>query len=161
MKIIKEAIANNDKGLDSIELVKGDKHIKMSLTGLGDLSVCFFYDDDKKGYWFQESFDIGKEDEEVYKAVDGIFLSYSGDVFFDTYKSNMILLNDEGTYRFLFMKEFSEASKDITCDFFDDSLENRSMKNLFLRLQNLEQTKEENIDKPKTLSKTLNKIVEK
>ena len=160
MEIIKKK--DNEKNVDVVEVINGEKHFKMAMTKYNELEVSFSYDETKKGYWFQESFNVNREDDEVYKAVDGIFASYSGDVYFDTLGANLVLLNEDGNYRFLFMEESHFASDEIKCRFYDDSLENNSMKNLYKRLNGLNLEKNELVvNKPKTLSKTLQKIVEK
>ena len=155
MEIIKRLDNENEEKV--IELVKDHKHLKMSLTKYDELSLSFSYDEDEKGFWFQERFEIDKNDEEVYDAVDGTFLSYSGDVFFDSYGANVVLLNEENKYSFFFMNELDFAAKEIKGKFLNDSMENQSMKIFFDKLSGLEKT----IEKPKTLSKTLNNIVEK
>ena len=71
----------------------------MTKSKYDELSVSFSYDETKKGYWFQESFNVNREDDEVYKAVDGIFASYSGDVYFDTLGANLVLYNENGNRR--------------------------------------------------------------
>ena len=153
MEILKE----EKDGKKVIELVKEDKHLKISLTKFDELSLNFSYNDEEKGNIYQETFDIDKEDGDVYKAVDGTFLSYSGDVFFDTIGANVMLLNNEGSYTFVFMKEYHEGTQEIDAKFIDDSMENSSMKLFFDELNNNTKAYE----KPKTLSKTLKKIVEK
>lgn len=153
MEILKKE--ENEKKI--IELIKGDKHLKINLTKYNELSMNFSYDDEEKSNIYQEVFEIDKKDEDVYNAVDGTFLSYGGDVFFDTMGANLILINDEGNYRFIFMKEFDEGTKEITAKFIDDSMENSSMRIFFDKLNNNTKAYE----KPKTLSKTLKKIVEK
>lgn len=150
----------NEKIKDSVELVKDEKHFKMTLSNYNELEVSYFTDN-KDEYWFQESFEINKNDGEIYDAVDGIFLSYGGDVYFDTHGANLILLNNEDSYSFLFVKEFTEYSNEIKCKFFNDSIENDSMLYMFNRLNKLDEKTKEQTSKPKTLSKTLNKIVEK
>ena len=153
---------DNEKELNVVELIDGEKHFKMYMTKYDELDVCFSYDKKKKGYWFQETFCVNKEDGEAYKAVDGIFASYSGDVYFDTLGANLVLYNENGNYRFLFMEDANFASNEIKCRFYDDSIENNSMKNLYKRLNGLNIEKNEPVvNKPKTLSKTLQKIVEK
>lgn len=144
------------KGKESVELIKDEKHLKISLESFDQLVVSFFKDD-KEGHWFQESFEVNKNDDEVYNIVDGTFLSYSGDVFFDTYGANLVLLNEEGKYNFVFLNEHTDLDNEIKCKFFNDSIENRSMLYMYNRLCNIAKTEE----KPKTLSKTLNNIVEK
>ena len=160
MELVKKAIENND-GLSSIELIKDNKHFSMSKSPIGYLRLSFSYDEDKEGLWFQEDFTFDKNDGAFYDAVEGIFLSYGGDVFFDTYGANLILVHEDDSYRFLFMKEFDEGTRRIDCDFIDDTMENNSLKGLYMRMQNIPETKKENVSKPKTLSKTLNNIVEK
>lgn len=154
MEIIKKLDNENEEKV--IELVKDHKHLKMSLTKYDELSLSFSYDNDENGLWFQESFEIDKNDKEVYDAVNGTFLSYSGDVFFDSYGANIILFNEENKYSFFFMNEADFAAKEIKGMFLNDSMENQSMKIFFDKLSGLEET----LEKPKTLSKTLNKIVE-
>ena len=157
MVVINNA-TDEKEGLKTVDITKDNKHISMSLNKYDDLIVSFSYEKDEKGYWFQESFEVNKEDGELYKAVDGTFASYSGDVFFDTHGANLLLLNENGNYRFFFMEDFCFASKEIKCRFFDDSVENTSMKYLFNRLHNSkQQVKDEVIDKPITLNKTLGK----
>ena len=144
---------DNERDLDVVELVNGEKHFKMAKSKYNELEVSFSYGD-KRGYWFQESFDVTRNDEEVYKAVDGIFASYSGDVYFDTHGANLLLLNEYGNYKFLFMGDSNYACNEIRCRFFDDSLENNSMVNLFDRLNRLDIEKNEPVVcKPKILSK--------
>ena len=158
MEIIKKK--DNEKNVDVVEVINGEKHFKMAMTKYNELEVSFSYDETKKGYWFQESFNVNREDDEVYKAVDGIFASYSGDVYFDTIGANLVLLNEDGNYRFLFMEESHFASDEIKCRFFDDSLENNSMKSLFERLNQIESKKEKPLaEKPKSLSKTTKRII--
>lgn len=152
MEVLKE---KNEKQ-DVIELVKEDKHLKMTKSKYDELSVSFSYDEDKKGLWFQEFFEVGKNDGEVYNIVNGTFLSYGGDVFFDSYGSNVVLFNEDGNYKFFFMKESYEASKEITCKLFPYSMENNSLNTMFERLDGIAKTID-NKEKPKTLSKTLKK----
>jgi hypothetical protein len=161
MSVIKKTFENED-GVKTVEVIKGEKHLIMSLTKYDELTVSFSYGEDKKGFWFQEMFNVNKEDGDFYKAVDGTFASYSGDVFFDTQGANLMLLNEDGNYRFFFMGEHNIAGKEIKCTFFDHSLENDSMKYLFNRLHSGEQKiQQETQDKPLALSKTLQNIVEK
>ena len=152
--------SNNDE-FSVVELIKGDKHLKLTLSKYDELETSFSYGDTDKGYWFQENFDIDKNDGEIYDAVNGIFLSYSGDVFFDTMGANLILINEDNKYSFFFMKEFDQGTNEITSKFFNDSIENSSMRLFFDRLQRLESKEEVKVEKPKVLSKTLQKIVEK
>ena len=159
MEIIQKKCNEDESSV--VELVKDDKHLKFSLSKYDELSLEFSYDDKNKGNLFQERFDIGKEDGDVYKSVDGIFLSYSGDVYFDTLGANLILLNEGNKYSFFFMKEFDQGANEVTSKFFNDCIENSSMKLLFERLQGLESKEEYKEEKPKMLSKTLQKIVEK
>ena len=156
MEVIKN-VENKDSDLKTIEVVKNDKHLKMSMNKYDELVVSFSYGDDKKGNWFQESFEVNKEDGEFYKDVDGTFASYSGDVFFDTYGANLILCNEEGNYKFFFMEDSNFAAKEIKCKFFDHSLENDSMKYLFNRVYGI---KDQKVEKQKCLSKTLKNIVD-
>lgn len=160
MKVIRKEIEKDGKKLDAVEMVEDNKHLRLSMSEYGDLSASFFYDD-KDGSWFQESFDIEKKDGDIYRAVDGVFLSYSGDVFFDTRGANLVLLNNEGSYKFFFMKEFYEATNEITCEFDSDSMENSSMHTFFDRLNNISQEEVKVEDKPIVLSKTLKNIIEK
>ena len=156
-----DIIKSNDNTLSVVELVKGNKHLKLSLSKYDELEASFSYGDTDKGYWFQENFEIDKNDEEVYNAVDGVFLSYSGDVYFDTMGANLILMNTGDKYSFFFMKEFDQGANEIKAKFFNDSMENTSMKFFFKRLEKLEPKEDLKIEKAKSLSKTLNKIVEK
>ena len=162
MKVIKKEIEKEGKKLDSVEIVDNNKHLSLTMSQYGELSASLFYDD-KDGLWYQESFDIDKKDGDIYKAVDGVFLSYSGDVFFDTRGANLVLFNDDGSYKFFFMKESYEASNEISCAFDDDSIENSSMRTFYDRLNaiGLEEEKVEVEDKPIVLSKTLQNILKK
>ena len=156
MEVIRN-VENEDKDLRTVEVVKDEKHLKMSLNKYDELEVSFSYGENEKGNWFQETFEVDKNDGEFYNAVDGTFASYSGDVFFDTHGANLVLYNDEGNYRFFFMEDDSFASKEIKCRFFDHSIENDSMKYLFNRVYG---RKEQKFEKPRCLSKTLKKLVD-
>ena len=147
-----------------VKILGNKKKINMSLNKYNELSVGISYYDDEKKPWIQESFDITKDDGEIYQIVNGAFASYSGDVYFDTHGANLVLLNEDGNYRFFFMGDYNSGDKEIRCNFFNDSIEKDSMIHMFNRFyeeRTIFSKDKKDEQKPKMLSKTLQNTVEK
>ena len=142
MEIIREETRDQDNEivLRTMRVTKGYKHLDMSLNRHDELVVSFQRDRKagEKGGVIQDAFEIRKEDGEFYDAVDGIFASYSGNVYFDTHGGNLILLESfEGqkhNYDLFFVEDSAYSDMEVRCNFFDDSMENDSMKCLLNRM---------------------------
>ena len=170
MEIIREQTRDQDNTivLRNMRVTKGNKHLDMSLNGYGELVVSFQRDrkEGEKGGVIQDVFEIRKEDGEFYDAVDGIFASYSGNVYFDTHGGNLILLESfEGqkhNYDLFFVEDSAYSDMEVRCNFFEDSMENDSMKSLLNRMfVKKEGIIEHSIVVEKPLRKMLAKTVEK
>ena len=148
-------IKKND--LNEIELVNDNKKIELLLTKLNYLIAKFSYEDKKKP-WMFEYFEFNKDDKEIYSMVNGLFASYSGDVYFSTIGSRMNLFRDENGYKLMFSNEYD--GEVLVGKFAYNTMENNSMKDLFYKLNEYYVNKNEE-QKVKCLSKTLKKILDK
>ena len=134
---------------DIVELINDGKHVKMSNSVLGFLSVEYTHDNKKDDLWFQETFKIEKSDKELYELTDSIFFSYGGQVFFDTEDASLMLRKESTNYTFYFIKQI-ESANSIRCTIIDDTVENNSMRLFYDKLLN---KKTETKDSFKTLTK--------
>ncbi len=113
-----------------------DKCMSLSNSFLGNLYVDFYYAD-KKDLWFNEHFDIRKDDL-LYNLVDSIFFSYGENVFFDTDSASAALSLEKkknGDYSFTFENNFNEESNVIHSVVDSCSLENESLKSFYCGLK--------------------------
>ena len=163
MEIIKTKIEGNKKELSSVDLVNDGKIMHFTTTNLGFLKVSFSYENPKKNVWFQERFDIGKEDTELYKLTESIFFSYGGQVFFDSENSESLMLTkDSSKYCFYFCEGAEPNHTAIECTFVDDTTENESLKNFYYGLQDVKlEAKENNVSVGKSLKKSKKHIERK
>ena len=146
MEIIREETRDQDNELvlRTMSITKGNKHLNMSLNGYNELVVSFKRDqkEGEKGGLIQDIFEVREEDGELYRAIDGTFASYSGNVYFDTHGGNLFIsesFEDDynrkiHNYDLFFIEDSAYADYEINCAFFDDSMENESMKYFLNRM---------------------------
>ena len=102
----------------------------------GYLVAGFYYDNPDKMFNFEEYFTIDKSNKQIFDLFDKYFLSYSGDVYFDTEGADLILERDDfDNYSLHFIRNFYEPHKIIESKFYSSTMENNSMYQLFNDLQ--------------------------
>ena len=128
---------------DIVDLEDNGKHMIFHQSDLGFLSVDLFFEKEDEDFWFYEDFFIDKQDEDLYKMIDGLFFSYGGETFFATEGSNLKLTKEENGYKFKFIRNFFDKCKSIEAVVVDDTIENRSLNNLYSKLLNYEPVKQD------------------
>lgn len=140
MVVFKADAKNN--GYNTIDFSDNGKHIMFSMGLLHNLILCLYYESEKP-FSIRESFQIDKSNKQLYDIIDGIFFSYGGRVFFDTEGAKVTLTEDENGYKFIFDRTFDEKNGIIESKFVNNTEENNSMNNLFMKLQTYDFTKDQ------------------
>ena len=136
MEVFKGSCKNR-KGLNTYDLYSSGKHLMFSMSDMGYLTVSLFYDDCDKDFWFEEDFLIDKSNQQIYRLIDGMFFSYGDKVYFDTQGADLTLEKDEDGkgYVFNFVRNFKEDNKMIESKIVSCTMENKSLVDTFIRLQ--------------------------
>ena len=126
---------NNGSKFNVVEFCDKNKHMVMRMNDLNHLNIKFFYDNEKK-LWIYEEFVIKKTDKEVYYALDSIFFSYCGDVYFDTDEAEMSLYqNEDKSYTFKFDRTFREENNVIESRLTSYTQEAESLRSFFYEME--------------------------
>ncbi len=141
--VIYNKIKDEKNNKDIVDLEDNGKHMIFHKSDLGFLSIDLLYDKDDKDFWFYEDFFVDKKDEGLYDVIDRLFFSYGGETFFSTEGSNLKLTKEENGYKFKFIRDFYSRCKSIEAVTIDDTIENRSLNNLYDKLLKYEPKKEE------------------
>ena len=126
---------NNGSKFNVVEFCDKNKHMVMRMNDLNHLNIKFFYDNEKK-LWIYEEFVIKKTDKKVYDALDSIFFSYCGDVYFDTDEAEMSLYqNEDKSYIFKFDRTFREENNVIESRLTSYTQEAESLRSFFYEME--------------------------
>ena len=126
---------NNGSKFNVVEFCDKNKHMVMRMNDLNHLKIKFYYDNEKK-LWIYEEFVIKKTDKKVYDALDSIFFSYCGDVYFDTDEAEMSLYqNEDKSYIFKFDRTFREENNVIESRLTSYTQEAESLRSFFYEME--------------------------
>ena len=120
-------------GSEIVKITNNGKYFSMKRDNFGNMSVSLGYTSEDKTNNFQDYFEV-EAGKRITNAFDSLFGSSKEDmVFFDTINGNLVLSKQDGSYRFIFMKEFNEGANEIEIKLArdEDSYENELMNRLF------------------------------
>lgn len=136
MEVFKGDKRKESKDTSSFDISVNDKHLLIGLEDNGFLAMGLYYDNPERRFDISESFLVDKSNYYLYSALDGMFFSYGGDVYFATEGAGVTLSRVKDGYRFDFDRTYEEKNGMVEASFIDDTMENRSLMGFFNRMQN-------------------------